>query len=320
MSSDETPNATAPSERRDAVREKAELVRARQSRARLIRISAIAVVVVALVAVGAVVVTWAVSSAASRPMLSPANVSHDGFEVVSVNGLSLVAEDAAAAEPDAATPAAEPSAEPTPTPTPTTTQRPTVDIRIYVDYLSAQSREFQLANAQQLSTWVSDDAATLSYYPVAMLTAKSNGTKYSLRAAGASACVATHSPEQFFAFNHALLLQQPEVDSDGYTDDELADLAVASGVDGAKVVRSCIEKQAFASWAKSATERALKRLPGTDDIALTGTPMVLVNGTPYVGELDDPKEFAQFVLTIASDAYYEENATPAPSPTATPAP
>ena len=62
----------------------------------------------------------------------------------------------------------------------------------------------------------------------------------------------------------------------------------------------------------------VQRLPDTDDVALTGTPMVLVNGTPYVGALDDPKEFAQFVLTIASDAYYE--ATPSPTPTPTPTP
>jgi hypothetical protein len=80
-------------------------------------------------------------------------------------------------------------------------------------------------------------------------------------------------------------------------------------------VRSCIEKQAFASWAKSATERALQGLPDTQDGALTGTPMVFVNGEQYVGALDDPKEFAQFVLTSASDAYYS---TPTPTPTATP--
>ena len=89
-------------------------------------------------------------------------------------------------------------------------------------------------------------------------------------------------------------------------------MAQASGVESPKVVRSCIEKQAFASWAKSATERALQGLPDTEDVALTGTPMVLVNGMPYVGALDDPKEFAQFVLTSASDAYYST-----PTPTAT---
>ena len=192
---------------------------------------------------------------------------------------------------------------------------PVVDIRVYVDYLSTGSHHFQVANVQQLSKWVSEDAATLTYYPVAMLTAKSNGTKYSLRAASAAACVATHSPDAFFAFNNALLTGQPEVDSDGYTDIELANMAQASGVESPKVVRSCIEKQAFASWAKSATERALQGLPDTQDGALTGTPMVFVNGEQYVGALDDPKEFAQFVLTSASDAYYS---TPTPTPTATP--
>ncbi|MBD8023360.1 DsbA family protein [Microbacterium gallinarum] len=318
MSSDESSNAAAPSERRDAVREKAQQVQARQSRARLIRVATISAVAVAVVAVAALVVTWAVSSAASKPMLSPQNVSNGGFVVTGVTGAGLATEEdqnKAGTIEGTATPTPTPTATPTPTPTPTPTEQPAADIRVYVDYLSAGSRDFQLANVQQLSKWVSEDAATLTYYPVAMLTSKSNGTKYSLRAAGAAACVATHSPDYFFAFNNTLLTQQPEVDSDGYTDSELAAMAIASGADGAKVVRACIEEQDFTSWAKTATERALGGLPGTDDLALTGTPMVLVNGTPYVGALDDPKEFAQFVLTVASDAGDE---TPTPTPTPTP--
>jgi protein-disulfide isomerase len=152
-----------------------------------------------------------------------------------------------------------------------------------------------------------------------MLTAKSNGTKYSLRAAAASACVATHSPDTFFAYNNALLTQQPDVDSDGFTNVELADIAIATGSDAPKVVRGCIEEEVYTAWAKATTEKALERLPDTDGLALTGAPMVLVNGAPYVGALDDPKEFAQFVLTIASDAYYKEaSATPTPTPTPTP--
>lgn len=320
MSSDESSNAAAAaSERRDAVREKAQQVQARQSRVRLIRGASLATVIIAVVAVVAVVVTWAVSSAASKPMLSPANVSEGGFAVTAVSGVGLATDETdGTGSVEGQTPTAEPTPDPTPTATPTATAQPAVDIRVYVDYLSTGSRDFQLANVQQLSKWVSEDAATLSYYPVAMLTSKSNGTKYSLRAASAAACVAAHSPEHFFAYNNTLLDRQPEVDSDGYTDSELADLAIASGAEGAKVVRGCIEDQAFASWAKSATEQALDGLPGTDDVALTGTPMVLVNGQPYVGALDDPKEFAQFVLTVASDAYYEETPSPTPTPSATP--
>ncbi|MDY0910836.1 DsbA family protein [Microbacterium sp. CFBP9034] len=316
MSSDESQNAAAASERRDAVREKAQQVQARQSRARAIRGATITATVIAVIAVAAIVVTWAVSSAASKPLLSPANATHDGFVVTGVSGVGIASEDPAdtGAIEATPTPTPEPESDAEKTPKATPTAQPDVDIRVYVDYLSTGSRDFQLANVQQLSKWVTEEAATLTYYPVAMLTSKSNGTKYSLRAAGAAACVATHSPEFFFAFNNALLTQQPDVDSDGYTDAELADLAQASGIDSPKPVRSCIEDQAFASWAKTATERALDGLPDTDDVALTGTPMVLVNGTPYVGALNDPKEFAQFVLTVASDAYYEESPSPTPTP------
>jgi len=315
MSSDESQNA-ASSERRDAVREKAQQVKARQSRARAIRRTTLVTLGVAVIAAVAVVVTWTVSSSATKPMADPSNVS-GGFVVTGVSGTGVpTAENGAGA---AATPvptgdAAATEAEPTPSATPT--EAPAVDIRVYVDYLSSGSRDFQVANVKQLSKWVDTGAATLTYYPVAMLTAKSNGTKYSLRAAAAAACVAQNSPEYFFAFNNALLTQQPGVDSDGLSDPELADLAQAVGVDGPKVVRTCIESQSYTSWVKTATEQALNELPDSGGVALTATPMILVNGTQYVGKIDDPKEFAQFVLTVASDSYYKAT----PTPTVTPAP
>ncbi|MDN3496237.1 thioredoxin domain-containing protein [Planococcus sp. APC 4015] len=321
MSSDESSNA--PSDRRDAVREKAQQVQARQTRSRRLRVASVTASVVAVVAVVAVVVTWVVSSAATQPMLSPANVTDDGFAVTAATGLPDTGSGSMASAEPTPTPEAadeQATAEATPEPTPTSTERPVVDIRMYVDYLSTGSRDFQLANAQQLSKWVSEDAATLSYYPVAMLTAKSNGTKYSLRAASAAACVATHSPDALFSFTHALLEKQPAVDSDGFSDVELADIAQARGVESPKVVRACIEDEAFAAWAKAATERALQGLPSTDGVALTSAPMVLVNGTPYVGALNDPKEFAQFVLTVASEAYYDESPSPTPTPTPTATP
>src|SRR3546814_18770577 len=107
------------------------------------------------------------------------------------------------------------------------------------------------------------------------------------------------------------------------TDEQLAELAQASGASSPKVVRNCIEEGSFSSWARAATERALDSIPDTDVVALNAMPMILVNGTQYVGAWDDPTEFAQFVITVASDAYYR---TPSPTPTpsgsatATPAP
>lgn len=311
MSSDESPNVPAPRDRREAVREKAQQVQAKQSRSRIVRRTVIGVGAIAIVVVAAVAVIFAFTSSASKSNAQPANVTGDGFEITSVAGVAAAT--TAAAPDTAATAVPSPSA----TPSPTTTSAATVDIRIYVDYLSAGAKDFQVANVQQLSKWVTQDAATLTYYPVAMLTAKSNGTKYSLRAASAAACVAAHSPDTFFAFNNNLLAKAPDQDSDGLADSALADLAQASGVSDPKAVRSCIEGEDYALWAKNATDRALAGLPDTKGVSLTGTPMVLVNGTPYAGALDDPKEFAQFVLTIANDTYYK-TATPTPTPTVTP--
>lgn len=310
MSSD-NPTAPSPRDRREAVREKAQQVRAQQSRARLVRRSALALGAVAAVAAIAIVVTWAVSSAVGRPQLSPQNLDDDGFAVTSITGaMSAPALDAAEATP-------------TPTPAAEETEAaavPAVEIDVYVDYLSPGAREWQIANAQQMSSWVNDGAVTLAYHPVSMLTAKSNGTKYSLRAAGAAACVATHSPARFFAFNSELLTRQPAVDSDGFSDEELADIAQAAGVEDPKKVRACIHDGAYISWVKDATERAVSGIPGTDGLGLTGTPMILVNGQQYVGVLGDPAEFSQFVLTSASDAFYKSQATPTPTRTVSPTP
>lgn len=314
MSTDDTTNAPASSDRRGAVREKAEQVRARQSRARWIRRSAIGVTAVAAVAAVAVVVTWTVTSTAAKPQLTPSNLTAEGgFSVTSITGVAgPLAAEAAEVTP---TPTPEPESESTASPSPTADAA--VEIDVYVDYLSPGAREWQIANSEQLASWLSQGAATLSYHPVAMLTAKSNGTKYSLRAAGAAACVATYSPERFFSFNQELLLRQPAVDSDGYSDRELADIAQAAGATDPERVRTCIEDGAYISWVKERTESALAGIPGTD-LALTGTPMIVVNGQAYVGERTDPAEFSQFVLTSASDAFYRSLATPTPTTSPTP--
>ena len=270
---------------------------------------------IAVVAVGAIgtAVTLAVSAQVSKPQLSPTGMDGDGVVVTNLVPSATTGDTLETPTPDPSDAGAEES----PTPEPTASER--VDIHIYVDYLSPDAGEFERANARQLANWITEGAVTVSYHPVALLTASSNGTKYSLRAAAAAACVATHSPDQFYAFNHDLLDDQPKVGSDGLSDVELADVAGAVGVDNTKAVRSCIEDADFVTWAKEATTRALDGpLAGSDDLVLTSAPMIVANGEAYVGALDDPSEFSQFVLTVASDAYYQETATPTPAPSATP--
>ncbi|MFT4214432.1 MAG: thioredoxin domain-containing protein [Microbacterium sp.] len=317
MSDDAPENAPVPRDRREAVREKAQQVHVQQSRARLLRRSALIAGVVAAVAVVGVVVSWTVGSALGQPQLQPQSAENDGFLVTSVSAIgSIDVPDDADATP-VATASATPQGEATASPT--ATAAAAVEIHVFVDYLSTGARDWQLANSQQLSTWVADGAVTLTYHPVSLLTAKSNGTKYSLRAASAAACVATYSPASFFAFNHDLLSRQPAVDSDGFSDEELAEMAIAAGSDDPKTLRDCVETEAYASWVKAATERAIAGIPGSDDLSLTGTPMIVVNGEQYVGDMTDAAEFSQFVLTSASGAFYKSQTT-VPTPTATPTP
>lgn len=316
MSSDDPSKVPASRDRREAVREKAQQVKARHARLRTLRIvslSALGIVVVAAIVVGVVL---AIDSKTSAPQLQPRNVNDDGgIPITSVAGVdsSVASTSAPTSDPtDSATPTPTASSSAASTPGPTTAS--TVDIRIYVDYLATGAQEFEAANAAQLSKWFTAGSATITYYPVSMLTAKSNGTKYSLRAAGAAACVATYSPDTVYAFNHELLAQQPDVDSSGLDDTALADLAESTGATSLAQVRSCIEDEDYTSWAKSVTDAALAGIPDTDGLKLTGTPLVLVNGNEYQGSLDDPKEFAQFVLTTASDSYYSGTSSPTPTP------
>jgi protein-disulfide isomerase len=290
MPSDETGQTPDARGRREAVREKAQQVKARQSRNRVLRTSAL--VVLALAALGGIAyaVTSAIVPAISEPTLNPSSLKDDGV---------VVGEGAAATA--------------SPAPKETSATKP-IQIHVYVDYLSEAAGEFQRVNAGQLTDWIDQGAVEVVYHPVALLTSKSNGTKYSQRAAGAAACVVEHAPEAFTAFNHELLTNQPPVDSDGFSDAELADRAIATGADDTKGVRACIEDEDFFAWAREATERALDGpLPGTDDLSLTGAPMILVNGEPYVGALDEPEEFAAFLLAVDSEVYHQ-TATPTPTP------
>lgn len=315
MTSEETPNVPVARNSREAVRETAQRVHAQQSRARLMR--RIIVGAVAIVAIGAAV-ALAVGSSISKPALTPTGMVDDG---VTVNDIAPASAGAGAST--APTPApSEAGASETPEAEPTGKAIEPTEIHIYVDYLSAGASEFEKANARQLSGWIKEGAVSVTYHPVALLTASSNGTKYSLRAASAAACVATHSPEQFFDYNHELLTDQPKIDSDGRSDAQLADLAVAVGVQNAKKVRSCIEKQDFVGWAKDATTRALEGpLPGSKDLKLSNEALIVVGGQAYVGALNDPAEFSQFVLTTSSDQYYgstDQTPTPTPTPTSSP--
>ncbi|MEO6199698.1 MAG: thioredoxin domain-containing protein [Cryobacterium sp.] len=296
------PGDSRPSknQRRDAARKKATQLRVEQKkkdrRNRVFLQGGIAVAAIAIV--GIIVVVLANSIRPAGP--GPANMASDGILIS--QGLTAVK-----------TPALKPEAKPVAS---VPDESGTVaDIRIYVDYLCPFCGEFEATNSEQIAQWVDTGAATVEIHPVSILTSKSAGSQYSLRAANAAACVANYSPNDFYAFNAALFKDQPQEGTTGRSDAEIKKLVTSSGVTSrVGDIASCIDDVEYKSWVLAATDRALTGpIPNASIAKVKGTPTVLVNGKQYLGALDDPKEFAAFVLQSAGATY--STATPTPEPT-----
>ncbi|POH68646.1 MULTISPECIES: DsbA family protein [Cryobacterium] len=288
-------------QRRDAARTKAAQIRVEQKkrdrRNRVFLQGGIALAAIAVVTAIVLIIVNSVQPAGPGPR----NMASDGLLVG--EGLTAVT-----------TPALQPDAEPVPS-TPDATGT-IADIRVYVDYLCPFCGTFETTNAEQISQWVDSGAATVEIHPISILTSKSAGTQYSLRAANAAACVADSAPDDFLAFNSALFAAQPVEGTAGLSDDEIKEIVKSSGVsENLTAINECIDETTFKSWVLASTDRALSGpIPNSSSLeAITGTPTVLVNGKQYVGALDDAKEFAAFVLQAASEAY--STATPTPTPT-----
>jgi len=204
-------------------------------------------------------------------------------------------------------------------PVPSATNPPAViDIKLYVDYLCPNCGTFEKKNGDQLRAWLKTGAATVEIHPIAVLTTKSAGTQYSLRAANAAACVAEFSPDHFFDFNDTLFIDQPKEGSAGLTDEQIEARATRVGVTEMTQVTKCMADHRFRGWVQAATTRALNGpIPGADVKNIAGTPTIIVDGTQFkYTTAFDPNEFAQFVLQVAGDAFTKDpSPTPTPSPT-----
>jgi len=283
-------------DRRDAAREKARQLREQQkkkeTRNRVFLQGGIVLGALAIVAVVSLIIFNSVKPAGP----GPANMASDGVVI----GEGFKAQRTGALQPNEVPIAstARPSGKP-------------VEIRIYHDYLCPFCSKFEQANNDQLKQWLTSGAATVEFHPLALLTSRSAGTKYSLRAANAAACVANSSPDQFYDFNSALFVDQPAEGSAGRTDSELKKIVANSGVLDTSSVNSCIDNGSFKDWVQQASARATAGpLSGTTVPRIDGTPTVLVDGVQYKGSPFDKDEFAAFVTKAAGQSY----STPTPTP------
>jgi protein-disulfide isomerase len=286
--------------RRDAARIKATRLRVQQKkkdrRNRVFLQGGIAVASIAVVAIIALIIMNSIRPAGP----GPANMASDGILI----GEGMTAITTSALQPNR-----------NPVPSKPDSTGTVADIRVYVDYLCPFCGQFDKANSSQIVTWVKSGAARVEIHPISILTSKSAGTQYSLRAANAAACVANYAPDDFYGFNAALFADQPKEGTAGLDDSEIKGLVKTAGVGAAATkINTCIDEANFKAWVVAATDRALSGpLPNSTVKAITGTPTVLVNGKQYVGALDDPKEFAAFVLQSAGETYSTSTPTPTPA-------
>jgi protein-disulfide isomerase len=293
----------APSEARQAARERArELREQHRKQDRRRRLIVTGSIVLGTILVIAVVATVLVTL--NRPTArGPVNMVSDGITI----GAGLKAEPTVALQPGEQPVAAKKPA------------AGVLDVKVYVDYLCQNCGSFFQKNGAQLKAFVESGAATVEIHPIAVLTGKSGGSQYSLRAANAAACVAELSPDRFFDFNQAMFEDQPKEGS-GLSDGQIVDRAQKAKVAHLSAVKSCVRDQRFRAWVQAATSRALSGpLPGLKQPEnITQTPTILVNGKAfdYAPNLD-AEDFTAFIQQAAGD---EKTPTASPTPTPTPTP
>jgi protein-disulfide isomerase len=142
----------------------------------------------------------------------------------------------------------------------------TVDL--YIDFLCPFCRQFEEASGDALDTIAAAGIASLVYHPLGFLDRLSS-TRYSSRAAAASGCAADR--RKFREYKYALFANQPEEGGPGLSDEQLARLGLALGLDPG--FTRCIGEGRYLEWSAFVTTRAMERGVG-------GTPSVFVDGIP----------------------------------------
>lgn len=172
-------------------------------------------------------------------------------------------------------------------------------VQLYVDYRCPYCGQFESTNGATLDQIVSSGQVTLELTPLSFLD-RIGTDYYSSRAAGALACVADAQPEAAWDVNRHLFDRsvQPAESTPGLDNDALID-AVDAGAGGLNDdARSCIETEKFVPFAQALNSWAFANpVPHAEDpdLAITGTPFVVVDGVPYSGALDDSGAFTKFL-------------------------
>lgn len=151
-----------------------------------------------------------------------------------------------------------------------------VTLDVFQDFMCPVCGEFEKANSEDVAKLVDAGTVRLRIHPMNFLDESSLGAKYSTRAANAFVTVWKAEPDKALAFNKLMYTNQPQENTTGLTDDQIAQIAAQAGV--SQSVIDTFTKLEFAQFSTNATNEAYAA-------GVTGTPTVFINGTKFTGDL-----------------------------------
>lgn len=144
-----------------------------------------------------------------------------------------------------------------------------IRVDVYQDFMCPYCGAFEMTNGEDLEELAAAGDIALYVHPLALLNRYSQGTDFSTRSANALATIADGSPEHVLDFTRLMYMNQPEQNSQGLSDDDMASIAVQAGVP--EDVANTIKDGKFKAWALAATEQSSK-----DQVR--GTPSLMIDG------------------------------------------
>jgi len=167
-----------------------------------------------------------------------------------------------------------------------------VEAVVYADYMCPICNSFEEVNSADLAELIETDGVVVSYFPLSFLDRFAQGTKFSTRSSNAAMCVADGAKDSFIEFHEAMFANQPEENSPGLTNEEIADIAAAAGAPDS--VRQCIMNEEFTDYVDAISQYA------SSNDGVTGTPTVRINEKDIADDLGGnwsvPGEVKRLVL------------------------
>lgn len=153
-----------------------------------------------------------------------------------------------------------------------------VTVSVTEDFQCPACRQFETVSGATLNELVDSGHVRVEYHPIAILDRMSS-TKYSTRAANASACVAETDRARWPAWKSAMFAAQPAEGGTGLPDDQLIAIAAGAGIDTTDLAH-CVTDQRYTDWVTTTTETALHN-------GIHATPTITVNDAPVTNPTPD---------------------------------